>query len=199
MKHGKSFLWGTAATMAFSYLFEKMNAKGASDASAGAAGAADAASTPAYSATDLTTTNSDPANPTSSNSNPTYSTPYSNDQTSSPAYQTSNPTYSPTPNPTYSTSNPAYSTSNPNPNPSYPTPPQTQNGYQRRDVTGPFDQPLIAPWFANDVDDGLASLSGSSIASIVRSTLDDDRQGTYYKNDRNHSPAVTGRPLPRTF
>ena len=169
-KHGKAFLWGTAATMAFSYLFEKLNSKGSSTA---VTDTADAAGSPAYSTTPAPT-------------NSPYS-PSTNSPSTSPDYSSSNPPYSSSTIPSYSSST----------NPADPTP--TQNGYQQRDVVKSIlGQPLVEPWFADDINDSLAILSRSSKARST-SDEDDNRQGTYYKNDRDYSPAVTGRPFPWTF
>ena len=184
-KHGKAFLWGTAATMAFSYLFEKLNSKGSSTA---VTDTADAAGSPAYSTTPAPT-------------NSPYS-PSTNSPSTSPDYSSSTPPYSPSTSPDYSSSNPPYSSStipsySSSTNPADPTP--TQNGYQQRDVVKSIlGQPLVEPWFADDINDSLAILSRSSKARST-SDEDDNRQGTYYKNDRDYSPAVTGRPFPWTF
>ena len=133
-KYGKEFALGMGATMALSYVFEKISGSSSKESSA--------AATASETATGSGVANPNPANPaypSSSSPNPGYST------SPDPSYSTSpNPSYSTSPNPSYSTpttqgystpANQGYSTSS---NPSYSTPTdpnsQTQNGYQQRDV-----------------------------------------------------------------
>lgn len=158
-KYGKSFLIGTGATMAFAYIFEKLNGKAGSTAASDAAHGANPANT---------------ANPASSTP-PTYSPTYSTPNT---------PTYSPPTTPTYSTSTgPTYYSTSTTPTYSPSTgstysPPQTQGGYQQRAVehdlySDIFDEPPIQPRVANGINDGPAKISRSSEA---RSTSDNNNQ-----------------------
>jgi hypothetical protein len=168
-KHGKSFALGTLATMAFSYVFEKL---GSGKSSAASKEISTPPAIPAAADTpNLPNTANNPGYSTSPNpsySNPSYST------SPNPSY--SNPSYSTSPNPSYS--DPSYSTS---PNPSYSTSTypttQTQNGYQRRTVDRDLSADIfgehLESWFIDNIVDGIVILSGSSEA---RSISDNNKQ-----------------------